>query len=198
MLCTGLLEKVQGDIVSLKGAVASSGKEIYKPSDLSAAIDSGTVDTEKLKEALKFSSETQKIALKMVGEMVSKRNKPPPAEPEWEKFESHISAFEPGLVASVKKVYEDWLKDPKVWEEIKKDEEKSLEDMKAQFVELKSEALKAEKEADAVLLQTIADLELMEKQIANVSTQTIAEILEMEPELRKEVEAEIDNQNWAP
>ena len=41
-------------------------------------------------------------------------------------------------------------------------------------------------------------MELLTKQMEGISEQTIAEILEQEPEMRKEIEEELENNVWAP
>ena len=43
-----------------------------------------------------------------------------------------------------------------------------------------------------------AEMELLTKQMEGISEQTIAEILEQEPEMRKEIEEELENNVWAP
>ena len=52
---------------------------------------------------------------------------------------------------------------------------------------------KEEKAADATLMTCIAEMELLTKQMEGISEQTIAEILEQEPEMRKEIEEELEN-----
>ena len=59
-------------------------------------------------------------------------------------------------------------------------------------------AAKEEKAADATLMTCIAEMELLTKQMEGISEQTIAEILEQEPEMRKEIEEELENNVWAP
>ena len=60
------------------------------------------------------------------------------------------------------------------------------------------EMSKEEKAADATLMTCIAEMELLTKQMEGISEQTIAEILEQEPEMRKEIEEELENNVWAP
>ena len=48
------------------------------------------------------------------------------------------------------------------------------------------------------LMTCIAEMELLTKQMEGISEQTIAEILEQEPEMRKEIEEELENNVWAP
>ena len=57
---------------------------------------------------------------------------------------------------------------------------------------------KEEKAADGTLMTCIAEMELLTKQMEGISEQTIAEILEQEPEMRKEIEEELENNVWAP
>lgn len=64
----------------------------------------------------------------------------------------------------------------------------------AQYEEMSKE----EKAADATLMTCIAEMELLTKQMEGISEQTIAEILEQEPEMRKEIEEELENNVWAP
>jgi len=69
----------------------------------------------------------------------------------------------------------------------------------ARVSRLQSEEMgKEEKAADATLMTCIAEMELLTKQMEGISEQTIAEILEQEPEMRKEIEEELENNVWAP
>merc|ERR1719198_187721 len=122
--------------------------------------------------------------------MASKAGAP---APDWAAWEAKLTT--PGAVEAVKAAYEKDLANPELKKKLDETLETTQASLKAAFHGpdgLIPKAVTEAKAADAGLLQCIAELELLEKQIGGVSEQTIAEILEMEPELRAEVEAELD------
>jgi len=195
-----LLEKVTADIPKIKEMAAASGAAGgYDVADLKKDLAAGSVDISKLQVSMAAYPDIQKMASKMISEMNAYKSKPAPAPIDWAAWDAKIET--PGLVDAMKVAYEAEINNKEFEDTLAADLAKESAAIDAMFNGadgLFAKAKAEEKAADAGLLQCIADLELLEKQIDGVSEQTIAEILEMEPELRKEVEEEIDNSNWAP
>mmetsp|Transcript_92948 Transcript_92948/g.278828 ORF Transcript_92948/g.278828 Transcript_92948/m.278828 type:complete len:215 (-) Transcript_92948:372-1016(-) len=198
MLST-MVEKVQADITRIKAAAAGSDASSYSVAELEKDMAAGTVDVSKLQDSLSFNVVAQKMVSKMNADMNAAKIAGEGPTIDFNAWSSKVET--PGLVDAIKAMYEKELSAP----DFEKALAAELADTQAKLAEtfggpegLYAKAKAEEKAADAGLLQCVADLELLEKQIDGVSEQTIADILEMEPELRKEVEEEIDNANWAP
>lgn len=195
-----LAEKVHTDIARIKDAAASGATGGYTVAELDTALSAGTVDISKLQESLSFSSVAQKNVAKMIAEMNAARNSNA-SEVAIDFAEMSKKIESPGLVDAIKEIMEKELASADFEKELAAELEATQSKLSSTFSGpdgLYAKAKAEEKASDAGLLQCVADLELLEKQIEGVSEQTIAEILEQEPDLRKEVEAEIDNANWAP
>lgn len=194
-----LAEKVTTDIAKLKGLAAGSDSSDYTAAAFDKDLAAGKPDLAKVQEALAFSGVAQKLLSKMVNEMNAAKNAPPEPTIDFAEWSTKIET--PGLVEEIKAIYEKELVGADFEAKAKGELESMQSALKTAFSGsdgLYEKARAEEKAADAGLLQCVADLELLEKQIGGVSEQTIAEILEMEPELRKELEAELDASNWAP
>jgi hypothetical protein len=59
-------------------------------------------------------------------------------------------------------------------------------------------AAQLEREAEAEQKSLLAQLEELEGQMGSVEDITIAQLLDKDPEMRKQIEAEIEAHNWAP
>jgi hypothetical protein len=180
-----------------------SPKSAYPAAQFKADLAAGTVDTDKLGEALSFHEDTKKLALRMVGQLKKSQMdaaaKAGSMEIDWAAWEEKIGDAE--MLADMKVTYEANMKafddaaDKKIAEQVKAFTSK----MEASFGGpdgIFKAAGAIETEARANIASAIAELEVLEKQIEGVSTQTIAEILEMEPEMRKEIEEEMANHQW--
>jgi hypothetical protein len=202
-LCTEVAEvtpqaKAIGQLEEMKARLAAE-PAIYEKAKLQADLEAGSVDTELLDASFEFSDDFKKAARKLLKEI--KENQAPPAaaaEVDWAMWSEKLD--DPELVAKVKAAYEDHLKDLEANTRPMLEEEKAeqIAEMKAKFAPLYEEMSKEEKAADATLMTCIAEMELLTKQMEGISEQTIAEILEQEPEMRKEIEEELENNVWAP
>ena len=202
-LCTEVAEvtpqaKAIGQLEEMKARLATE-PAIYEKAKLEADLEAGSVDTELLDASFEFSDDFKKAARKLLKEI--KENQTPAAaaaEVDWAMWSEKLD--DPELVAKVKAAYEDHLKDLEANTRPMLEEEKAeqIAEMKAKFAPLYEEMSKEEKAADATLMTCIAEMELLTKQMEGISEQTIAEILEQEPEMRKEIEEELENNVWAP
>ena len=202
-LCTEVAEvtpqaKAIGQLEEMKARLATE-PAIYEKAKLQADLEAGSVDTELLDASFEFSDDFKKAARKLLKEI--KENQTPAAaaaEVDWAMWSEKLD--DPELVAKVKAAYEDHLKDLEANTRPMLEEEKAeqIAEMKAKFAPLYEEMSKEEKAADATLMTCIAEMELLTKQMEGISEQTIAEILEQEPEMRKEIEEELENNVWAP
>jgi len=193
-----LLGKVQTLISDLKAGSSYSG---YEPDQFAADVKAGKVNTTLLADTFDFSDEYKKHAMKTYQEMVAAKmeNAKPVKEIDWSEFEGILDA---DLLADVKSTV------ATMQEEVLKKEHpifKEFDQMAADFKVgvdgpggLMEMARKREAAGSAGIEGIITELETLEKDIAGLKTMTIAEILENEPELRKEVEAELSEHNWAP
>jgi len=192
-----LLDKVTTLVADLKTGGSYSG---YDETKFAADLEAGTVDTGLLTDTMDFSEEYKRHALKLYqGISLSKIELAKPAkEIDWAYYSSTL---DPDLVAEVKKISEKEkeavLKDPSHFVELDANE-KTYDAGVNGAGGLMEVAKGREVAAQAGLVSIISDLEVLETDIANLKTMTIAEILENEPELRKELEAEIAEHNWAP
>jgi len=191
-----LVEKVETLITKLKTADTSA---VYDPATFSADLKAGKVDTGLLSSTMDFSDEYKKASLSAYMKITAMKNAASPAEPDWSKYEGTLDA---DMIASVKKMVAAEV------EAVKSTLPEYTAELDASFDEFKKavngpgglmEIAKTREAAAATgLTDIVAELEILKKDIAGVKTLTIAEILENEPELRKEVEAEIAEHNWAP
>lgn len=193
---SSLAENVKASITSLKDSTAGPFTPAYPVAQFQSDLAAGKVDVSKMQEALKFSSGGSKMAVKMNSEINMAAVAPTVTPPDWEAFK--VKTEDPEMVEEIKKLFDAEMASDTFDKEVQAALEAEQAKIKEIFTGLKAQAATEEKATDAALLQCIADLELLETQIGGIKDQTIAEILEQEPELRKELEAEIDANNWAP
>lgn len=200
-MMSSLQEKVASELTRIKDA-SGTPTPVMSIDELKAQVSGGAVDMSKLSELMSpLGGSAQKLATSIVAEIntIKKTTATPAEAPDFAKFAGMIET--PGVVDQIKAIYDAGIADPAVTKAFEEESAANEAMIKSIFNGpdgLVSAATKEAAASDAGLAQCIAELETIEKQIGRVSETTIAEILEMEPELKKELEAEIDNNNWAP
>lgn len=200
-MCTPLnLETVQQSISQIKAEISSPAELVYTPAQAAADAEAGKLDINKISELFKdFPAESKKEAMKMASAINESQrqlaNKLPVdfnfAEIEATEGKEFHDAFKAVHDAEVDRAntYQ---------EELKAERPKIEAQISAAFQEMRVKAAEAEKNANAEKLSLITQLEELSLQMQSAEDITIAELLENDPEMRKEVEAEISANNWAP
>ncbi|KAL1528775.1 hypothetical protein AB1Y20_010103 [Prymnesium parvum] len=197
MMCSpALADAFYKDIEKAK-LMLGGVKEIYPFEQFKSDLAAGTVDADKLSAELVHHPEVLKIMNKRIMEMNLSSKVAAPEPPDFDAWKEKIST--PGAVDLIKAMYEEEVNNPdneKILQEKIKEVDEKIHEAFHGPDGLHAQAAKEVKAADASILQTIEELEAMAKQTKSIRTQTIAEILENEPQLRKEIEEELDNHNW--
>jgi len=193
-MMSALPEKIVADLEYAK-SLTTATKEIYSEADLEKDIAAKTVDISRLQEACSFYSPAiMKLLSKSVQEMTAPM--PEVKTIDWAAWKEKLEGD--SVVDEIKAIVEDPSAETKFAAMMEEAKAADMAEFTADMATLHEVADKEAKADAAELLQCIADLEIMQKQVDQIDSQTIAEILEMEPELRKEIEAELDSHNWAP
>jgi hypothetical protein len=189
-------------IDEMKAKIADKGgPKGYTPAAYTAAMEAGTVDISMLADSLSYSDDAKKLGVQLTQEVA--KMKKLMAEPLAKDFSSYEGKIDADVLAQVEAIY--CAEMPKMMSEFEKamTEKADLltKELNVAFSGpggLVEKSSKHDAEAEAGMLQSVAEMEKLLVDASDVSTVTIAEILEREPELRAKVEDEIKNHVWAP
>lgn len=194
------VEEIQAEIAACKASM-SAPPEPYPSADFIKDLKAGSVKMELLKDVFEGDpklgdffigkiKETQKLAAD------AKAARAKVGDIDWAEWKEKISM--PDVVDQLKIQFEDTTAKDAMYDKLQASWQESITKMAPAMAVAEEQVKEALKESNALLLEQIVELEQLEHKIQNIANLTIPDLLDEKPELKKELEEEIDNHNWAP